>query len=415
MSFRRGSILSVSSRMTFMDDEPHFEDLTDDELRDTLEQAIQHNRYLQLENEIFERYLQRHDPQSVQVMTQVLESAKHAQRVASQMIPIASALSLTSEKLGRGTSMSGSTLTFTGSRRTITNQILPRGFRISISHRIEMAENEIAEMRKSLGELETLAAKTRANLRAQMEEVDLRIRETNEARAELEENVVKNGVDPLTGRIPAEKFVRFMEEWLRAADAIIEKLRLKSASLKAQISKAKHQLAQKEELGETLHPIDFEQLAIENHKYQEKIDRKNHHLLQMKKITGRCSLSLSNHKQKLAEQMAVLKSIKKEIARKQAQIEKFNNEEHRTAIDSEKAANQLRQITELMGEYTVPDLIEFVKMQDELAEMQRTYKRLQRHHEVQQNAIKAFKNQSKAEPDIIQSKKYKESRVKYEV
>ncbi|XP_046592807.1 uncharacterized protein LOC124293907 isoform X2 [Neodiprion lecontei] len=113
--------------------------------------------------------------------------------------------------------------------------------------------------------------------------------------------------------------------------------------------------------------------------------------------------------------MAVLKSIKKEIARKQAQIEKFNNEEHRTAIDSEKAANQLRQITELMGEYTVPDLIEFVKMQDELAEMQRTYKRLQRHHEVQQNAIKAFKNQSKAEPDIIQSKNHKESRVKYEV
>lgn len=75
-----------------------------------------------------------------------------------------------------------------------------------------MAENEIAEMRKSLSELETLAAKTKANLRAQTEEIELRIQETMEARQELEENVVKNGVDPLTGRIPAEKFVRYIRK-----------------------------------------------------------------------------------------------------------------------------------------------------------------------------------------------------------
>ncbi|XP_012251840.1 coiled-coil domain-containing protein 113-like isoform X2 [Athalia rosae] len=401
MSLRRSSILSVGSRVTFNEEVQHLEDLTDDELRDVLEQTLQNNRYLQLENEIFERYLLRHDPQSVQAMAQVLDSAKHAQRVASQMIPITSALSLNSERLERGTSLSGSsTLTFTGSRRTITNQLIPKGFRISISHRIEMARNEIEEMRKSLSEVETMGAKTRANLRAQMEEVELRIRETNEAKVELEENVVKNGVDPLTGRIPAEKFVRFMEEWLKAADGIIEKLRLKSASLKSQIGKVKHQLAQKEELGEILHPIDFEQLAIENHKYQQKIEKKNHHLLQMKKITGRCSLKLSNCKQKLAEQVATLKSIEKEIVHKQTQIEKFAAEEQATIIDSEKAAVQLRKITHLMDEYTVPGVIEFVKMQDELAEMQKTYKRLDRHLQLRQTAIRAQKNQAKRNSKI---------------
>lgn len=144
-----------------------------------------------------------------------------------------------------------------------------------------------------------------------------------------------------------------MEEWLKTADAIIEKLRLKSATLKTQISKARHQLAQKEELGETLHPIDFEQLAIENHKYQEKIIEKNRYLIQMKKITGRCSLKLTNHKQKLNEQMAVLGSIERQIAHKKAQIEKFANEEQTTIIDSEEAAIQLCQLTRLMDEYTV--------------------------------------------------------------
>lgn len=71
-----------------------------------------------------------------------------------------------------------------------------------------MANKEIEEMRKSLAELEQSTVKRRANLRAQMEEIELRIRETYEAREELEETVVKKGVDPLTGKIPAEKFVR---------------------------------------------------------------------------------------------------------------------------------------------------------------------------------------------------------------
>lgn len=51
--------------------------------------------------------------------------------------------------------------------------------------------------------------------------------------------------------------------------------------------------------------------------------------------------------------MAVLKSIEKEIAHKQSQIQKFANEERTTIIDLEKATVQLRQITELMDEYTV--------------------------------------------------------------
>ena len=71
-----------------------------------------------------------------------------------------------------------------------------------------MANKEIDDMKKSLAELEQLAVKKRAELRAQMEEIELRIRETCEAKEELEEVVVKKGVDPLTGKIPAEKFVK---------------------------------------------------------------------------------------------------------------------------------------------------------------------------------------------------------------
>jgi hypothetical protein len=48
----------------------------------------------------------------------------------------------------------------------------------------------------------------------------------------------------------AEKMIKFMEEKLRAKDTLIEKLRLKNSTIKAQINKLEYQLAHKEEMGE---------------------------------------------------------------------------------------------------------------------------------------------------------------------
>jgi hypothetical protein len=39
-------------------------------------------------------------------------------------------------------------------------------------------------------------------------------------------------------------------------------------------------------LGENLHPIDFEQLKIENSQFLETLKQKNHNRLKMKKMTG---------------------------------------------------------------------------------------------------------------------------------
>lgn len=100
----------------------------------------------------------------------------------------------------------------------------------------------------------------------------------------------------------AEKVIRYMEETLRKKDSVIDKLRLKNATLKSQIAKVEGQLKQKarramnntahataarvaahwclhlllcscpvvtpahaqEEMGDVLHYIDFHQLQIEN-------------------------------------------------------------------------------------------------------------------------------------------------------
>ena len=67
-------------------------------------------------------------------------------------------------------------------------------------------------------------------------------------------------------------------------------VRLENIKLKNQVKKRENQLKEKEELGEGLHLIDFEQLKIENQTYNEKIEERNE-----ARIIKRCLIFLINY------------------------------------------------------------------------------------------------------------------------
>ena len=79
---------------------------------------------------------------------------------------------------------------------------------------------------------------------------------------------------------------RFIEEWLRSANTILQRLRLKSATTRMHIRKTRQQLAQRKELGELLHVVDFEKLKIENQDYAKLLEEKNLYVIDMKRIAG---------------------------------------------------------------------------------------------------------------------------------
>ena len=53
---------------------------------------------------------------------------------------------------------------------------------------------------------------------------------------------------------------------------------------------------QKEEMGEVLHEVDFNQLKIENSQYLEKIDERNQDLLRLKLMAGNVLQVLNTYK-----------------------------------------------------------------------------------------------------------------------
>lgn len=70
-------------------------------------------------------------------------------------------------------------------------------------------------------------------------------------------------------------------------EVLLEKVTLKNTTYKAAIAKLEAQLAHKEEMGEVLHLVDFDQLKIENQQHMETIDAKNKELIRLKLTTGK--------------------------------------------------------------------------------------------------------------------------------
>ena len=146
-----------------------------------------------------------------------------------------------------------------------------------------------------------------------LEETDVRIAELKKDAYEFKRDIVVGAENFRTGKTMAEKVIRYMEEKLRQKDSVVEKLRLKNASLKSQIQKVDLQLRQKEEMGDVLHYIDFHQLGIENKQYMAKIEERNQELLKLKMTTGNTVQVLNNLKRKLNDLIDDSELLKREI------------------------------------------------------------------------------------------------------
>ncbi|XP_011693485.1 PREDICTED: coiled-coil domain-containing protein 113 [Wasmannia auropunctata] len=387
-----GSLLLTPKQDEFC----YYEEMTETELRQILENVVYSNLFLRLENDIFERYLARRDPESLQTITQILETAKRVQKIVPQY-----------DRASPVTSLAGSLANFrdrdsvsvtsvrSGSRHVTPSVLTARaptgGTKVSYMHRIEMANTEIRELLQGLKKLEQMSTKKKIFLRARMEENQISTREILKNREEFEENVVQKGADSITGKIPAEKFIRFIEEWLKVVDIVMEHIRLKMATIKCQIRKVKLQLKQRKELGEALRAVDFEQLNIETQVGIRKIDEKNQYVLEMKRIAGRSSITLSKHKEKVDRLMLMMNDVRDKIVSKKQEIVKLQSEQIAAKNVIEKEEKQLKSMIELIENFKVPSVIDSIKMRMELQNLERIHKQLSRQREIQRITLKSQK------------------------
>lgn len=102
-----------------------------------------------------------------------------------------------------------------------------------------------------------------------------------------------------TGRPFTLKDIEFYLERERQKEREVIGVRIENIKLKNQLKKKENELKAKEEFGEGLHMIDFEQLKIENQTYNEKIEERNEELMKLKKKINNTVQILTHVKEKL--------------------------------------------------------------------------------------------------------------------
>ena len=229
------------------------------------------------------------------------------------------------------------------------------------------------------------------SLRASMEETDVRISEIKKDAYEFKRDIVTGAENFRTGKTIAEKAVRYMEEKLRAKGAMAEKLRLKNMTLKSQIQKMEGQLQQKEDMGEVLHVIDFDQLKIENQQYLEKIEERNNELLRLKLTTGNTVQVLNTLKHKLNNLTAESEWLKRETTQRKETLAKISEEIARVEQEKEQAARADRKMRrETESQSNMPQVLDYVQQKADMYDLERSVGSWRRKVEIAEMEAKRY-------------------------
>lgn len=385
----KSSISQNSSQLNDIDE------LTDSELIKLVKDLKQQIKIVQLENEIFERTILRLEPALMHGVQQALEYATKLQ--SSSSLALGSFVKSQTSKFGLDSFTSPSRMLASPSKvstRRVESSakiggtvIFGSGPRINVLERSELVIAEMEILVINMEKARAKAAKQHALLKAQLEEIGVRVIDVEKASVSFNKEVIVEGWDNIAQRIPAEIWIRYMTEWLKIADSQIGKLRLRTSTLNTQYSKLKGQIKVKAELSESLRPVDFDKLQIENNECMEIIDKKLQQLGELKKMTGDANLNLTIHKKAMMEQNTYLTNILNTIKDKERMTVQLDKERTVIQVQADSLDQRLDEVRKVRLAYEVPDIMDYVCVKSEVTDLKHTVKLLENRVHIQQIAL----------------------------
>lgn len=249
---------------------------------------------------------------------------------------------------------------------------------LTSEQKVAIATREIDETKEEIEKLKEQSKKVVEILKAEIEEASIRGQEVKREMQDFNLNLVQGAVHPQTKKLVSEKIVRYFEDSIRHKEAFIEKYRLENGTLKAQHRNLQAQLKQKEEIGEVLHAIDFDQLQIENKQFIAKIEERNAEVLSLKRIAARTVQYLNDYKIALGKESARGKLLKSEIVQRKDIFAKLSVEERQVSQEQNVAKGELDTMKSLMEQIKVPDVIDYVSLKAKQIELSKQTKSWER-------------------------------------
>ncbi|CAI5781984.1 DUF4201 domain-containing protein [Podarcis lilfordi] len=332
------------------------------QLHSLVEEASHDNAMLKLETTMFEKTFNRLEPRDL-----VLEK-------------FGSLMDMGQAQLARGRRKSKSRLT------------ADRLVGLTVEQKCDIAQRELEETKEDVQRLKENSERLLQNYLAVLEEADIRLVDIKKAVQDFDKDIVKTITKKKGSVIASEKVLRYMEDRIRYRDVLKEKIRLKNDSLKVQKKKMQMQLKQKEELGEALHEVDFQQLKIENAQFLEKIDERNQELLQLKLTVGNAIQVLNFYRKKLYTAMTLATNLVKDIAQRKESLEKIEHEAILVEEERFKAEVLNKKLRKQLAEYKVPPVLDYVHEKMAVHELENIIKIWERKVEIAEMALRGYQS-----------------------
>ncbi|KAM4833529.1 cilia- and flagella-associated protein 263 isoform 2-T2 [Thomomys bottae] len=238
-----------------------------------------------------------------------------------------------------------------------------------------------------------------------IEEAEIRWTEVQRAVHDFEKDILKTVSKKKGSILATQKVMKYIEEMNRRRDNMKDKLCLKNVSLKVQRKKMLFQLRQKEEVGEALHDVDFQQLKIENSQFVETIEARNQDLIQLKLISGSTLQILNAYKSKLHRALELNVNLDKEVLMRAELLDKIEKETLQAEEDRAKAESMNRKLRKQLTEYRAPPVMMYVKEKILITDLEKTIKMWERKVEIAEMSLKGYRkawNKMKTSSDQLQ-------------
>ncbi|XP_073081571.1 cilia- and flagella-associated protein 263 isoform X3 [Manis javanica] len=262
---------------------------------------------------------------------------------------------------------------------------------LSVDQKCELVQKELEDTKEEIRHMKANAEWDLQHHEAVIEEAEMRWTEVQRAVQEFKKDILKTISKKKGSILATEKLMKYIEDMNRQRDNMKDKLRLKNVSLKVQRKKMLLQLRQKEEVGEALHEVDFQQLKIENAQFLDTIEARNQELIQLKLVSGNTLQVLNTYKSKLQRATEMSINLDKEILLRNELLEKIERETLQAEEDRAKAEALNKKLRKQLAEFRAPQVMVYVREKILHGDLEKTIKVWERKVEIAEMSLKGYR------------------------
>lgn len=349
--------------------------------------------YIKLENNLFERYLETNDPEMLLGITKLMKHTSKNTKITFDVVAQESSTgdNDASRKARRSTHSSKSDpdsssmhtiKTFT-SRSFMSSTGNVRGeVRLSTVFRIEMCQKDTETLNTQIANIRQTTKQQLRELTAMTESLRMDRDESIKTIDELHQFVQIKGKQVYGKEIPLEHLLAFVENVIKNGNAIVEQMRLRTATLRANKKQKLQELAIKKELSGILRPIDFEQLQIEKVQLIRQLDENQSQFLGLKRLASNISQMMITQKNHLLKHESHLLKIDSKLDKRRADTNRYYSIQD--AVEKEQAQweESLKKLKLHKATHFVPTIDEYISSKAKLDELNQEFNVLQRKYNI---------------------------------